>query len=276
MISRRGIAGLCAWLGLAGGCGDVFPSRSVPLFSVPLVIEGKPVGTAIIDTGGGYELMLRDSFGLNMVGTTEVLAFGGTEEVGITEGFRYAAGGWSAQAESALVGLSVCDCNGLGFYFFQKTGAVLALDFENVTASFVLWAPGDGVVLPFQPPPTHLTGFDSAFIEVEVQSGGDSRTVLALLDTGTNASVLRRRLVGTPSPLAPNIVRVTIAEPQLGTVWAQVGLFDVAGLPDMILGTDVMRAWADRWYISFASTGGTMTVFPRAEDDPRDGLIHGF
>jgi len=272
---RRRI-GLCVGLALAGGCGDVPAPRPAPRFSVPLEIEGERVDPAIIDTGGGYELMLRESFGLKVIGTAEVLAFGGTEEVGTTEGFEYSAGGWVTRAESALVGLSVCDCNGLGFYFFQKTGAVLALDFKTVTASFALWPPSEGVFLPFQPPPSHLAGFDSAFIEVDVESGGDSRTVLALLDTGTNASVLRRGIVGTASPLTPDRLQVTITEPQLGGVAAQVGLFDVAGLPDMILGTDVMRVWADRWYISFAPGGGTITVLPRGADLPQDDLIRGY
>ncbi|GAF75544.1 unnamed protein product, partial [marine sediment metagenome] len=163
-------------------------------------------------------------------------------------------------AESALVGLSVCNCNGLGFFFFRKTGAVLALDFPNGEASFLISVPRGDIVLAFEPPPPHLSDFDSAFIEVEVRSGGDSQTVLALLDTGTNASVMQRGLVGTPAALTPNRLDITVAQEHLGTVAVQVGLFDVAGLPDLILGTDVMRVWADRWYFYFAPQRGTVTV----------------
>ena len=49
--------------------------------------------------------------------------------------------------------------------------------------------------MSFERPPPHLPGFDSSFIEVEVESGGELRSVLALFDTGTNASVMRRRVV---------------------------------------------------------------------------------
>lgn len=258
---------LCLWTALAAGCGDIPATRPAPLFNVPLSIEGEPVGSAIIDTGGGYELLLRDSFGLQVVDTVEVLAFGGKEAVGVTEGFQYTAGGWDSTTDAALVGLSVCDCNGLGFHFFRKTGAVLGLDFANPRAMFLPVAPAGGVTIPFQPPPSSLTGFDSAFVQIEIASQGDSRTVLGLLDTGTNASVMRRGLVGTPSSLTPDRLDVTVTVESLGTVAVQVGLFETAGLPDVILGTDVMRTWSDRWYFFFAKERGTVTAFPRVEGD---------
>jgi hypothetical protein len=191
------------------------------------------------------------------------LAFGGNESVRVTEGFRYNVGEWETVADAAIVGLSVCDCNGLGFFFFRKTGAVLGLDFSDLTTEFLAAAPGGGVSIPFEPPPSFLPGFDAAFVNVEVASGGDSRMVLGLLDTGTNATAMRRGLVGTPSLLTPNRLDVAVTQDKLGTVAAQVGLFDTEGLPDIILGTDVMRVWADRWYFAFTPEGGTVTVFPR-------------
>ena len=258
---------LCLWPALAAGCGEIPVARPAPLFNVPLSIEGEPVGSAIIDTGGGYELLLRDSFGLQVVDTVEVLAFGGQEVVGITEGFQYTAGGWDSTADAALVGLSVCDCNGLGFHFFRKTGAVLGLDFANPRAMFLPVAPAGGVTIPFQPPPWFLTDFDSAFVQVEIAAGGESRRVLGLLDTGTNASVMRRGLVETSPSLIADRLDVTITAELLGTVAVQVGLFETAGLPDVILGTDVMRTWSDRWYFFFAKQRGTVTAFPRVEGD---------
>ena len=276
-VTRRAhiIGVLCLWLGLAAGCGDIFATRPAPLFSVPLAIEGEPIGSAVIDTGGGYELLLRDSFGLEVVDMVEVLAFGGKELVGVTEGFQYTAGGWDSTADAALVGLSVCDCNGLGFHFFRKTGTVLGLDFANPRAMFLPVVPAGGVTIPFQPPPSFLPSFDSAFVQVEIASQGDTRTVLGLLDTGTNASVMRRGLVGTPSSLTPDRLNVTLTVESLGTVAVQVGLFDTAGLPDIILGTDVMRAWSDRWYFFFAKERGTVTAVPDLESDAVPGNASG-
>lgn len=286
MTHPLAIHGLGILLGLTSGCGDVFAPRPARLFSTPLMIEGEPVGPAIIDTGGGYEVMLRDSFGLQVVDRTEVLAFGGKEFVDVTEGFHYTVGGFDAEAEAALVGVSVCDCNGLGFMFFRNTGAVLALDYLNQLATFLPAVPEIGVTIRFEPPPPFLPGFDSAFVEVEVASDDSAQTVLALLDTGTNASVIRRGLVdargaadclqpapvrgtggpaacGTPgNPLSRNRLRVTVTREDLGAVDATLGLFDTPGLPDMIIGTDIMRAWSDRWYFSFTPQGGTVTVVP--------------
>ena len=62
------------------------------------------------------------------------------------------------------------------------------------------------------------------------------------------------------SPLNPDRFEVMIEHASLGTVRALVGLFDTQGLPDIILGTDVMRAWGERWYFSFAPDAGTVTV----------------
>jgi hypothetical protein len=245
----------------------VLAPRPAPLFTAPLSINDVYVGEAIIDTGGGYELMLRDSFGLQIVGEIEVLAFGGFETVSMTEGFRYSVDGWSTQAETALVGLSVCDCNGVGFDFFRKTGVGLGLDFATLTVTFGPSPPVGGVTLPFAPPPPLLSNFDSAFIEVAVVAGGQWTTVLGLLDTGTNSSVMRRSLAAAAAPSSPNRAKVLVNHPELGTVAANVLLFDTPGLPDIILGTDIMRAWSDEWYFSFTERSGTVTTVPRYDVD---------
>jgi hypothetical protein len=252
-----------AW---GGGCDAVFPSNRAPLFTAPLSVEGASVGAAVIDTGGGYEILLREPFGLSLVDTVEVLAFGGKEMVAVTEPFTYSVGGTEATADFALVGLSVCDCNGVGFHFFRKTGTVLALDFPAGRADFTSVAPEGGVSLAFEPSPPELVDFDSAFIEVEVQFGERSQTVLGLLDTGTNASVMRRDLFGNGASAARDRLNIRIGRGELGTVAAQITLFDTAGLPDLIIGTDIMGAWSDRWFFTFAPRGGHVNVFPFREE----------
>lgn len=245
-------------------------SEGPPLFSVPLAIEGESIGPGIIDTGGDFELMLREPFGLKIVDSIEVRAFGGTESVDVTEGFDYTAGGWQSHADAAIVDVSVCECNGLGYHFFRKTGAVLALDFENRQASFHGVVPANGVKIGFAPPPPHLSDFYSSFIEVEVAAEGESRTVSGLLDTGSTSTVMRRGLVGSSSDPTTDRLNVTVSQPHLGTVAVQAALFDTPGLPDIILGTDALGAWSDRWYFSFTLEGGTVTVYPRDEPTTRD------
>jgi hypothetical protein len=86
------------------------------------------------------------------------------------------------------------------------------------------------------------------------------------LDTGTNASVIRRGLFGDDVSTASDRLDIRIEHEELGIVSAQVRLFDTAGLPDLIIGTDIMRAWSDRWFFTFAPLGGHVTVFPFRED----------
>jgi hypothetical protein len=241
------------------------------LFTTLLSIDGTPVGEAIIDTGGGYELLLRESFGLPVTGNVDVLAFGGAQSVDVTSGFDYTVGDVSDHADFALVGSSVCGCNGVGFQFFRKTGWVLALDFATMRASFVRTIPPGGAVIPFAAPPDTLASFDTSFVEVTVSTGGVSRSVLALLDTGTNTSVMRRGLLPDGSRLTPHQTEILVAEPQLGTIAVTARLFDTPDLPDLILGTDAMQAWSDHWYFHFAPQGGTVIARPSA-DSPPDGV----
>ena len=282
--------------GSVGGCGNVVQEAPAPLFGVPLTINGEPVGPAIIDTGGAYEILLRERFGLSSIGRAEVLAFGGVEVLDVAEGFHYCAGGWEASVDAAIVGLSACDCNGLGFFFFRKTGAVLAIDFENLQSVFLDDLPEFGgtvsgglddslIVIPFAAPPPSLPEFDSAFIEVEVAfasevgdaspNSSESITLLGLLDTGATATVMRRGLLDAPTidiPFDRDRMSVTIHHEQLGTLAAEVGLFDTEGLPDLILGTDAMRAWADQWYFKFDEVGGTVVAVRGSVADELESL----
>lgn len=243
-------------------CVPLLPPQPAALFTTPLSIDGTPIGEAILDTGGGYELILRERFGLPVVGRVDVLSFGGSEFMDITGEFDYTAGDVSDHADFALVGTSVCGCNGVGFQFFRKTGWVLALDFATMRASFVRTFPLDGAVIPFAEPPDTLASFDTSFVEVTVSTGGVSGSVLALLDTGTNTSVMRRGILPDGSRLTPNQTEILISEPQLGTIAVTARLFDTPDLPDLILGTDAMQAWSDQWYFHFAPEGGTVIAEP--------------
>jgi len=246
------------------GCGPVLPGSPPTLFEVSLEIAGRDVGGAIIDTGGGFEVLLKEPFGLAVVDSAQVLAFGGLQMVKLTGPFSYSAGGLETTAPAAIVDASICDCNGLGFEFLRKTGLTLGLDFVTPTVAFLPLLPQDGVRIAFQPSPAGLGDFDAAFVDVTVASGGQTRVLRALLDTGAAATVMRRGLIGTPPVFSSGRQNITVSHSQLGTVSLGVSLYDTAELPDMILGTDAMRAWGDRWYFLFANTGGVIVVHPKA------------
>ena len=191
-----------------------------------------------------------------------VLAFAGSEIVGVTEGFSYSVGGWASDATSALVGVSVCDCNGIGFRWFRKTGAVLMIDFPASLAAFVTTVPNGGVTIPFSPSPLALPNFDTSFIDVRVEMDGTTLDVIGLLDSGTTATVMRRGLFGTSTTQTADKAAITVTHSRLGSIFVRAGLFETEGLPDIILGTDALGLWADRWYFTFAPEGGSITAFP--------------
>lgn len=252
------------------GCDAVVFERRAPLLHTPLTVEGESVTEAIVDTGGGYEIILRESYGLKLTDTMEVLAFGGKEFVAVTEPFRYRVDGFHGDALFALVGLSVCDCNGVGFDFFRKHGLALSLDYATMETWFSTELPEDAtsVTLPFADPPSGLEHFDTAFVEVTVESGGVSRTVTGLLDTGTNATIIRQGLFDPNVALAADRVDLLITRAEWGSVAVRAILFDTPGLPDLILGTDIMAAWADRWDFQFDPSGGTIHVRPHTLPNP--------
>jgi len=252
-------------LGGVVGCDAVVFERRAPLFYTALTVDGESVGDAIVDTGGGYEIILRESFGLKLTDTVEVLAFGGKEFVAVTEPFAYQVADFDGQADFALVGLSTCQCNGVGFHFLRRHDMRLRLDYSTMHADFVSDAPTDegGITIPFVRPPPELFDFDTAFVEVVVDSGGESRSVLALLDTGSNGTAVRKGLFAVDPTVPTERQDLRLTRDEMGTVAVRAVLFDTPGLPDLIIGTDVMGAWSDRWEFSFASIGGEVTVFPR-------------
>ncbi len=135
------------------GCGvDVIDPNEFR-FLAPLTIEKVEVASAIIDTGGGYEVLLRSTYDLPIVDTVDVVTFRGIERVAVTAPFNYTTGSIGAVSDGAIVGISTCDCNGLGFEFFRKTGLVLALDFDFRQAAFQTTAPLEGVRILFDDPP---------------------------------------------------------------------------------------------------------------------------
>lgn len=255
------------------GCGSlppISPPATGPLFAVPLAINGQDVGNAIVDTGGGYEVLLRERFGLAIVDEVEVLAFGGIADVEVTEGFSFSVGDFETETNGAIVDGSICDCNGLGFRFLRRVGLGLALDFELPDVSLVRRIPEHDVSIPFLASPPNLTDFDTAFVDVDVSIGGRVQRVRALFDTGASATVMRRSLLADSasiSPLSPQRVSVLIEHRSLGSVALDVSLFDTLGLPDLIIGTEVMQVWGDRWYFEFNEFGGRIVVdLPEMEE----------
>ena len=82
----------------------------------------------------------------------------------------------------------------------------------------------------------------------------------------TGPEALGRSLLIGAGTQGVDRVDLTIIHPQLGLVTASAQLFDTAGLPDLILGTDVMRDWADRWFFRFDEEGGAVVAI--SKNDP--------
>ncbi len=258
--------------GLVNGCGtDLFTPPNTPLFTTPITVNGRSAGDAIIDTGGGYDLMLKDRHGLSVIKTLDILIFDGITTAELTEPFNYTAGGFGTRAGTALVGVDLCNCNGVGYFFMRKTGTILGLDFARRSASFDSVIPANAVSIPFAPPPANMASFDTSFLDI-VLSDKDGRTVTvtALIDTGAATTVMRRGLIGTPPSLLGGHVSVLITRGELGIVSASVGLFDTPGLPDLLIGLDVMRAWSNNWHFVYYPVGGMMYIVPRSVAAPPD------
>lgn len=248
------------------GCGlELSPGAS--LFFLPIEVNGQDVGMGIVDTGGAYELMLNEPFGLRVTGMAEVLVFSGPATVGITEPFRAVVGDTPLEIDNAIVGLDLCECNGVGFLFLRKSQRLLNLDFRTRRAwlSPADETPPNLAEFRFLTPPAGLSTFDTAFIEVTVAGGDRARPVLGLLDTGTTTTLMRRGLVpGAAGAIDPDAQTVRITSDMLGTVQAQVRLIETEGLPDLIIGVDVMRAWSDEWSFRYDVVGGAVFASPRA------------
>ncbi len=256
---------LTANMVLASGCGSDIGASLPTLFAVPLSINGQPVGDAIVDTGGGFELLLREDFGLPMAGTVEVVVFGGPEHVNVAGPVDFIAGGIASTAKSALVAVSVCDCNGVGINFFRKESVTLTLDFSTPTVVFSDGSIAVGKSIPFEIPPQHLSSLATAFIQVDVKIGSRVKRVLALVDTGSTATLLQRSVLDDDEVSFGDTVRVKLSHADLGELETTVGLFVNPSLPDMIIGTDIMGDWGNRWHFTFTPADGIA---------PPSGVIH--
>ena len=270
--------GTCAWLIITGlilgallsGCGQEAPSGWPDYLKVSLDVAGQQVEPALIDTGGGYELLLREPYGLKLVGTGQIIAFTGAEIVGVTEPFAYAAGGVEAVAGFALVGSSICDCNALGFEFFRRSGIILEVDFPAEKATLHESLPPEGITIPFSERPEALSGFDGALVELEVTTSGQTRSLIGVLDTGAPNSVLSEGAFPNARTGLTGRLAADLTHDQLGTVRVNLPLFDNPDLPELIVGLDVMRLWADVWFFRFDEVGGSVTVILRREGQPSE------
>ncbi|MBU0717255.1 MAG: hypothetical protein KJ749_03325, partial [Planctomycetes bacterium] len=181
----------------------------------------------------------------------------------------------AGSASGAIVGVSSCDCNGVGVDFLRNRSVVLALAFAEPSVTFLTDAPETGVTLDYSLPPPHLSKFYSSFIEINVTGNNVSARVLALLDTGAANTAIRRDVLDGPSGGLTDRLWITVENDYLGSVTVNATLFDTPGLPDVILGTDAMRAWGDQWYFAFTYRGGSVTVVPyesATTASPTEGL----
>lgn len=255
------------------GCDNATFFAAAPdnLFTTPVTANGTVLESAIIDTGGGFDLMLSDHVGsgLDIIDSVDILAFNGVLTANIAEPFPYSVGDFEAVADQAFVDLGLCNCNALGFFFFRKTGAVLEINFLDGHASFLDAAPGGRAAIPFADPPVTLPEFDTSFMTVQV-AGNDGTlvTVNALVDTGSNITSLRRGVLIASPTLDGTHAEILITRAELGTVHARVTLFDSPGIPDLVIGTDVMAAWSDEWYFEYDTRGGTIYADPRDDAMP--------
>jgi len=235
-------------------------------FLAPLIIEKKEVASAIIDTGGGYEILLRNTYDLPVVDEVDVITFRGLERVRVVGPFNYATGPVGVVSNGAIVGISTCDCNGLGFEFFRKTGLVLSLDFDARQAAFLHAAPLGGVILPFADPPEALKGFEAAFLRIVVDINGQQMPTVALIDTGAQRTIMQRDFAENIVTHQADVIELTLIQSELGGVRLQAGLFENKALPDIIIGLDVMRVWGSQWYFDFKSESESFTILPRPEN----------
>ena len=252
--------GLATGLTGAAGCGQGVLAGADDYLWLPLIVGGEDVGTALIDTGGDYELLLRETYGLKLVGTAEISVFTGTEVVGVTEAVAYQAGGVAGVADFALVGSSICDCNAVGHEFFRQTGTVLAVDFARDRVDLLTAAESGEATIAFASPPQELAGFDGALLPIRVRVGSVTHLLIGVLDTGALQTVVQRSALATPVSALASYARGTVEHDQLGAVELSLGLYDSPGLPDVIIGVDLMRRWADEWYFVFDEAGGQVTV----------------
>ncbi len=253
----------CVIFSLQNGCGVELRDPGEFRFLAPLIIEKEEVASAIIDTGGGYEILLRSTYDLPVVEEVDVVTFRGLERVEVVGPFNYATGSIGAVSHGAIVGISTCDCNGLGFEFFRKTGLVLALDFDTRLAAFLDAAPLAGVYIPFAAPPEVLAGFDAAFLRVVVNINGRQIPATALVDTGSTRTVVQREFTENFVIQRPDTIDLTINQSQLGGVRLTAEMFENDALPEIIIGLDVMSVWGGQWYFDFTGEAGSFTVLPR-------------
>lgn len=270
---KRAVA---VWVGVfLAGCGVPLAAPPDRLFYLSLEVNGNKVAPAFIDTGGEFEVLLSDHHDLEVIGELNVLAFGGQERVLLTEGFPYRVGDIELQSDGAIVGLSVCKCNGLGLSFIQKADRIIHLNFDTGEAELVDELPAGALSLDFADPPARLATFRGAFMDMEVTANGTTRLVKAVLDTGATRTVMSRSLFGGGSALSPNMLPIRISHVRLGEIGLNAGIFENDALPDMILGTDVMEVWGPEWYLDFRTRSRGLHVFPTGWEGPPPPLGEG-
>ncbi len=251
---RWGLAGLLLLFATAG-CGEPVVPRGRQ-FALPLMIEGRLVGSALIDTGAESELILQQPYGLEVVSSVPVILFDGSTIVPVTAPFSYTLAGIDMTSPGAIVRSSACGCDAVGADFFRRSGRVAMIDYRTGATALVGAIPHDGYEVPLAPGVNPTSQFFNS-ARVSIQVNGD-RFVDAILDTGANVSAIRTGLARSQA----GTVRLT--HHVLGTISvpaSQLLPFNTPGLPDLILGTDTMPLWGNVWYFAFGPQSGRAVVF---------------
>ncbi|HEY3243326.1 MAG TPA: hypothetical protein VGM03_08245 [Phycisphaerae bacterium] len=251
------------------GCNQTVAPRG-PQFNLPLTIEGRSAGNALVDTGAEGELILADSYGLPVVGSVPIILFSGAMEAGLTAPFTYTVAGVQLRTSGAIVRDSNCACDALGTGFFRRAGTCVRLDYRDGSAALVDRIPDGGIEVPLAPSLNNSGPFTSAHIPVQIN---ELTFADAILDTGANVTAVRALLM--PPGSADTYLRLShYVLGALSVPQARVLTYETEGLPDVIIGTDLMRAWGSVWYFSFSESGGRAATFrtsPTASDSALSG-----
>jgi hypothetical protein len=258
---------LVALLVLLAGCNQTVSPRGQQ-FTLPLAIEGRTDGHALVDTGAEGELILAQAYGLDVIGSVPVILFSGATQAPVTEPFAYTLAGVTMSSPGAIIRESNCACDAVGTAFFRRSGLCVRLDYRRGTAVLVDEIPRGGIEVPLTPSVGGAGAFDSARVTIRIN---ETSFADAILDTGANVTAMRRSLVPTNAAdgrylLLSHHLLGSISVPQ-----ERVLMYDTPGLPDLIIGTDVMPAWGNVWYFTFGVSGGRAAAFrDSADPEPAD------
>jgi hypothetical protein len=260
-VSVATFAALCLTLLLDFGCGQQAGTR----FYLPLEVDGRPAGAALVDTGSEPPIILGSDFGLRSVDVAERCLVTGCDQVVVSEPFLFSIAGIPMGTKGAIIDPEAGSL--IGTSFFRLTQTVLKVDFVSGEAKVVrALPPGDSSIF-FFPPDNHLRRPDAVWLEVEAKTDSESKRIWAIVDTGAPRTVVQDLALG-------DVLR-EISHPDLGTVRLDVEPLGHGRdeFPAIIIGTDVMAAWGDVWYLGFGDGGGLISIYHDRSSAPAGDVL---